>query len=171
MVKYCVTWHMKSRDEFISLTANVAMTFKWIISLVLRCNVVTLSITIYKLVKQYLMLFTMHVNNRMMQCKQTITKFTCNLTWHLHTTSALTASMSTTLPLPSSPHCVPNTTVTVLSPILARLAWKVPFWTIPFWIICAIFSQRSEKNTAYRTGTFGGKWQYILGIKPVLCRT
>lgn len=35
-----------------------------------------------------------------------------NRTWHLQTTSASIASMSTTFPLPSSPHCAPRTTVT-----------------------------------------------------------
>lgn len=34
------------------------------------------------------------------------------LTWHLHTTSTSVASMSTTLPLPSSPHWAPRITVT-----------------------------------------------------------
>lgn len=36
-----------------------------------------------------------------------------HLTWHLHTTSDDPASMSTTFPLPSSPHCAPSTTVTL----------------------------------------------------------
>lgn len=35
------------------------------------------------------------------------------ITWHLQTTSASAASMSTTFPLPSSPHCAPRTTVTL----------------------------------------------------------
>lgn len=33
-------------------------------------------------------------------------------TWHLQTTSASIANMSTAFPLPSSPHCAPRTTVT-----------------------------------------------------------
>lgn len=36
------------------------------------------------------------------------------LTWHLQTMSASCASRSTTLPLPSSPHWAPSTTVTLL---------------------------------------------------------
>lgn len=52
------------------------------------------------------------------------------LTWQRQTTSADWASMSTTLPLPSSPHCVPTTTVTTsVLDILALFVWQ---FTSPF---------------------------------------
>lgn len=46
------------------------------------------------------------------------------LTWHRHTRSTLFASMSTTLPLPSSPHCAPRTTITFDLIIGARQLWR-----------------------------------------------
>lgn len=43
----------------------------------------------------------------------TIKKKPLSITWHLHTISAFMASISTTLPFPSSPHWAPKTTVTL----------------------------------------------------------
>lgn len=53
-------------------------------------------------------------------------------TWHRHTTSDSVANRSTTLPLPSSPHCAPSTTVTLLPPgsLRARLSPPPPGWLV-----------------------------------------
>lgn len=47
-------------------------------------------------------------------------------TWHRHTISDSVASRSTTLPLPSSPHCAPSTTVTLLPPGSLRARFSPP---------------------------------------------
>lgn len=47
-------------------------------------------------------------------------------TWHRHTMSDSVASRSTTLPLPSSPHCAPSTTVTLLPPGSLRARFSPP---------------------------------------------
>lgn len=52
-------------------------------------------------------------------------------TWHRHTMSDSVASRSTTLPLPSSPHCAPNTTVTLLPPGSLRARLSPP----PGWLL------------------------------------
>lgn len=49
------------------------------------------------------------------------------LTWNLHTMSAAVASMSTTLPLPSSPHWEPSTTDTLLSACVRNFLRGEPF--------------------------------------------
>lgn len=54
-------------------------------------------------------------------------------TWQRHTMSDSVASRSTTFPLPSSPHCAPSTTVTLLPPGSLRARFSPP--PAPGWLV------------------------------------
>lgn len=66
-------------------------------------------------------------------------------TWHRHTISEFKANRSTTFPFPSSPHCAPKTTVTLLDCMLGGVLTQSPLTSECFeFVIEAIFQRNVD---------------------------